>query len=127
MPRSKTPKQSYFPRIREARELLMSKAEELIQLQMAIVKKSMEIGDFETASKANQFLLEHVPADPDSSVRVLDISIDKPKESQGGHSGPIIQLGFSLGGLKAPDAIDAPKVEVKELPEAVIIEEKPEK
>lgn len=93
---------NYFPRVREAREALKAKALEIFEKQQEIIAQAMEAGDFETAAKANQFLLEHLP--DDDGVRVIAESIDKPKETKG-VAGPIVQIGFKLGGVNEPKAL----------------------
>lgn len=103
---------SYFPKVKEAREALKAKALEIYEMQMRIIQEAIAAGDYETAAKANQFLMEHLP--DEDGVKVLDISIDKPKEVSE-KSGPTIQIGFALGGMSQPTAlppaIDAETVE----------------
>lgn len=105
-------KKSYFSKVEAAREALKARAYELVKLQIRIVKEALKAKDFETAAKANQFLLEHAPPD-ENGLRVLTESIDKAKE-EGGKSLPTVNIGFILGAL-------TPKV----LPEAVVIDVEP--
>ena len=98
----------YFPRIAEAREALKAKALELYELQVKIIQEAIAIGDLETASKANQWLIEHMPEQ--DGVRMIDVSIDKPKEETKGQS--TINIGFRLGGMSEPVARPAAKVEI---------------
>jgi hypothetical protein len=100
----------YFPKVKEAREILKEKAQEILEMQLRIVTESLAGGDFETAMKANQFLLEHMPED--EGVKVLDISVDKPKQVEG-KTGPQISIGFALGGIpQSQPALPAADVKV---------------
>jgi hypothetical protein len=103
----KTSKIVRFPKVREAREALKAKAMEIYELQMKIITEAIAAGDYETAAKANQFLMEHLPDEDGTSL--LNISVDKPKES-GDKSGPTIQIGFALGGLPPPKGALPPAV-----------------
>jgi hypothetical protein len=108
----KTPKGAYFSRVREAREALKAKAEEIVGLQIEIVKRGLETGKLDVAASANQWLLEHMPEE--EGVKVIDVSIDKPRQVEG-HAAPSISIGFAIGGMKPQAALPAPpKVEVSE-------------
>ena len=102
----------HFPRIREARELLMSQAEEFIQLKKEIIKKAIEKGDLETADKAINYLLSHMPQF--EGISAVDPDIDKPKQVEG-PKGPQISIGIALGGMNKP----------KELPQVTSVIELP--
>ena len=60
-----------------------------------MIKMAMAAGKYEEALKAQQWLLDHVPADEDGG-RILTQSSDKGSSEQG-HQGPIIQIGFNVG------------------------------
>lgn len=107
----KTPRGVYFSRVREAREVLKAKAEEIVGLQIEIVKRGLETGKLDVAASANQWLLEHMPEE--DGVKVIDVSIDKPRQVEG-HAAPSISIGFAIGGMKPlePKALPAPKVEI---------------
>jgi hypothetical protein len=92
-----------FSAVRKARAALKERAQEFIDLQMRIIKESLSAGDYETAAKANQFMLEHIPAD--EGERVLDISVDKPKQVESGPKGPSIQIGVAIGGITPTKAL----------------------
>jgi hypothetical protein len=92
-----------FSSVRKARAALQERANEILDLQIRIIKEAITAGDFETAAKANQFLLEHIPAD--EGERVLDISIDKPKQVESGPKGPLIQIGVAIGGISPTKAL----------------------
>lgn len=84
--------------VRRAREALQARANEILDLMLLNAKQAGAAGDFESAHKAYQYLLDHVPAEADG-LRVVDISIDKPKQLEARPAGPSIQiLGISLGG-----------------------------
>lgn len=109
------PLPKHFPRIREARELLMSQAEEFIQLKKEIIKKAIEKGDLETADKAINYLLSHMPQF--EGVTAVDPDIDKPKQVEG-TKGPQISIGIKLGGMDhhkqlsvGTEVIDGEKIE----------------
>lgn len=107
-----TGKNRYFPRVKEAREALKDKALELHDLYMKIIQGAIHQGDMETAMKATQWLLEHMPNE--DGVSMVDISVDKPKQVEG-KQGPSINIGFALGGI----------TERKALPPAITIDVDP--
>lgn len=86
----------YFSRVKEAREALKDKALELHALYMSIITEAIAKSDLETAMKATQWLIEHMPAE--DGVAMVDVSVDKPKQVEG-KSGPSVNIGFALGGL----------------------------
>ena len=101
-----------FSSVRKAREALKERANELLDLQLAIVKAAFAEGDFETASKANQFLIEHTPAD-DDGTRMIESGIDKVKQIEGS-KGPAVTIGIAIGGLgKKPEALPEPSIDVE--------------
>jgi len=102
----------YFPKVKEAREALKAKALELHQLYMDIIQDARDKGDVETASKAVQWLIEHMPKEDGESM--VDISVDKPKQIEQKH-GPSVNIGFALGGLG----------EARSLPPTVTIDVEP--
>lgn len=105
----------HFPRIREARELLLAQAEELIQLKIKIAKDAMSVGDFETADNCINWLLEHMPAN--EGMKVIEASIDKAPAPSAASKGPQIQIGVILGGVNAPKSLPSSTViDVKEIP-----------
>ena len=100
--------------VRKAREALKARANEILDLMLLNAKQAAASGDFETAHKAYQHLLDHVP--DEDGERVFDISIDKTKQVEARPSGPAIQIiGIGLGGINRP-----------QLPEASIIDVTPE-
>lgn len=103
---------NFFPKIKAARQLLAERMEELLNLQIDLIKDAAAKGDFESATKANQWLIEHAPAE--DGVRVIDASAAKPKEALG-PAGPTIQIALALGGMPKP----------KELPPVSVIDIKP--
>lgn len=113
------PRKDYFPKVREAREALRARALEIIENQMRIISEALAEKDFETAAKANQFLMAHLPAD-DDGTKVIDPTVDAPGRSGREAIGPSIQIGFQLGGMTAP-----PK-ELPKVTEQPVIDIKPE-
>lgn len=103
----------FFPKVKEAREALRAKALELYELQVAIIREALVTGKVDVAAAANQWLIEHMPEE--EGVRMIDASIDKPKQIEG-QAGPQINIGFALGGMNAP----------KELPSVNVIDVTPE-
>lgn len=92
-----------FSRVKEARELLKAEAENILKMYMQVIHEARLKGDMETAAKALQWLIEHMPAD-DEALRMIDISIDKPVQIEA-KAGPTIQIGIALGGMSKPKAL----------------------
>jgi hypothetical protein len=94
-----TPK-SYFSKVAIARQLLREKAEVLLTEYMDVVMKAKEAGDYETAAKALQWLIDHMPSEAEDGGRLVEQSVDKKQEvKQQGPTGPAIQIGISVGGV----------------------------
>lgn len=102
----------HFPKIREARELLLSKAKELIELKLKIIQLALDVGDMETADKALNFLLEHFPVH--EGISLLEGSVDKPKQVEAS-KGTQIQIGIALGGVNTNPKL-LPAIDVKAEP-----------
>lgn len=98
----------YFPAVKEARAALAAKALEHYELQLKLIMEAVNRGDIETAVKANQWLLEHMPAE--DGVRLIDPSAAKPKEVESTSKGPAIQIGIQLGGINAPKVLASANV-----------------
>lgn len=97
-------KRVYFPKVQEAKEFLLDKAKAMVELQEKLILEAAAAGEYEAALKANQWLIEHVPADQDGQ-RVIGPSASKPGEVGEGKSGPTIQIGIAFGGIKEPAAL----------------------
>lgn len=97
---------SSFSSVRKAKEALRARANEILDNYLAVIKQAAAAGDYETAVKGFQHLLDHMP--DEDGERILDVSADKKQiESTKGNSGPTIQIGLQIGGLKSlPPAID---------------------
>lgn len=104
----------YFPRVKEAREALKNKALEIHDTYMAIIHAAFDAGDLETAMKATQWLIEHMPAE--DGKRMVDASIDKPKQIEQ-KQGPQVNIGFALGGIAETRALPAVTIDVTPIPE----------
>lgn len=101
-------KEISFPKVKEAREALKARAMELFDLQIQIILAAVANKDYESASKANQWLLDHIPAD--DGVRMFDGSVDKEVSNQG-QLGPTIQIGIALGAAPEPKALPPATIE----------------
>jgi len=88
-----------FPKSREARELLVSKAQELIERYMEVSKKAEDAGDWKTAIESLQWLISRLPSDA-TGVRVMDPHVDK-QIVQERPSGPQVNIGIQLGGINS--------------------------
>lgn len=102
----------YFPRVKEAREALAAEAVDLYRLYRHIIQVALDAGDVETAMKATQWLIEHMPRDGKTSM--VDASVDKPGVVEQ-KTGPSVNIGFALGGIG----------EARSLPPAVTIDVEP--
>ena len=112
----KLPARNAFGRVREAREALRDKASEILEAYLANAKEAQAAQEFETASKALQWLMEHMPADEETGEKLVDTSVDKQAKQIEKNTMPSIQIGFALGGLpQTAKALPKPKVEVIEV------------
>lgn len=103
-----TPKEP-FAKVRFAREKLKAQAEELLDDYIQTIRMARAAGDFETAQKGFQWLIEHMPEE--EGERMIEVSIDKPKQIEG-HAGPTISIGFALGGVPQTKQLEAPTITV---------------
>lgn len=102
---------NYFPSVKKARAILMQRADEILSKYIVMIDMAVSAGDFETANKAYQFLIEHMPKEEGEAI--ISESAAKPRVVESGNRGPIIQIGVKVGGT------------FKELPEPVTIDVKP--
>lgn len=93
----------FFTKVRVARELLREKAEDILNEYLDVMKKASDAGDYETASKGYQWLIEHMPED-DEGKRMIDGHVDKAKQIEA-PSGPRVQIGIQVGGVQQPKAL----------------------
>jgi hypothetical protein len=110
-----------FTKVKVARELLRQQADEILKLYMDNAKLAMARGDYETAQKALQWLIEHMPAEVDGT-RLVDSGIDKQPSGQQGNTGPTIQIGIQVGGVPAKP-LDAPKKPVAAIEAEILNDE----
>lgn len=105
-----------FSSVRKARAALMARANEIVDKFMLAVDMAIAAEDYETATRSMQWLLEHMPEE--DGQRLIEISVDKPKASDNKPAGPLIQIGFKLGGTDS----------IKQLPaaESLVIDVEPE-
>lgn len=89
-----------FPKARVARELLRDKAKQILEEYLDVAVKAKDAGDYETAYKSLQWLMEHMPQDEDGKG-VVDTSVDKQKQiaDTSKPTGPQIQIGIAVGGI----------------------------
>lgn len=104
-----------FSKVKVAREILRERADELINEYLDVAKQAKVAGDYESAYKALQWIIDHIPADTEGN-RIVDSSVDKTP-AQVGPSQPKIQIGIQLGGVKQKEL---PTVESERIPEKVI-------
>ena len=90
----------YFPKVKEAREALREKALAILDKYEEIIQKALEAGDYETAAKHTQWLIEHMPNE--AGERMIDSSAANPKQIESGPVAPTIQIGIALGGVQQP-------------------------
>lgn len=86
-----------LPAVKRARLALSENSEEVLAEFRAAIKLAIAHGKYEAGLLAYQWLLEHTPAAEDG-VRVIDSSVDKQQKQAEGPRGPLIQIGFKLGG-----------------------------
>lgn len=101
------PQRDFFSKVKVARELLREKSEEILREYLDIVQQAKVAGDYETAAKSMQWLIEHMPADEDGG-RMVDQSIDKRQEVNQKPTGPAIQIGIAVGGVGKQLALPKP-------------------
>lgn len=103
-----------FTKVKEAREMLRSKAAEILEAYLLNATAAQAAGEFEVAAKSLQWLLEHMPKDSGSSEALVDTSVDKVAKTDGrkGNFGVQIMLAPTAPIPKAlPKAIEAEVVE----------------
>lgn len=108
-------KRNYFSKVPEAREALRAEALKILERFQSVLLSAEANGDFESAIKGYQWLIEHLPAHEDGT-RMVDQSIDKPKQVEG-YQGPAVQIGFNLSGISEPKELPAVTVEAVPVPE----------
>lgn len=101
----------YFSKAREAREALQEKAKLILALYLTNIKRAGKAGNHEVVQKSLEFLMEHFPAD-EEGTKLIDPSVDKTRSDSGGPTGPTIQIGFSLGGIKPRESLPPAATEV---------------
>lgn len=88
----------YFSKVKVARELLRDKADELLKMYLLVIDEARASGDYETAAKSLQWLIDHM-ADEEGN-RVIERSVDKQQiVIDTKPTGPAIQIGIAVGGV----------------------------
>jgi hypothetical protein len=95
-----------FSKVAEARQAIADRAVEMLELYIINIKLAQAEGEFEVAQKSLEWLMAHTPAD-ELGVKIVDQDIDKPKAVEQGRTGPQINIGFQLGGMKRPAELPA--------------------
>lgn len=112
MPTPPVKDRNVFTKVRIARELLKQKAEEIFLEYMNVISCARDAGDYETAAKHLQWLIDHMPSD-DEGGRMIEQSVDKKQEViDRGPIGPNIQIGIKVGGSGDDRKLSAATVEV---------------
>lgn len=88
----------YFPSVKKARAALMAKGLEIVEKYLWMIDMATAGGDYETANKAFQFLIEHMPKEDGETI--IAESAAKPKMVESGPRGPFIQIGVKVGGTE---------------------------
>jgi len=88
----------FFTKVKIARELLREQADTILKDYLDVVSKARDAGEYETAAKALQWLIEHMPSE-DDGTRILDTGIDKEVKPQQQDNRPAIQIGIQVGGV----------------------------
>ena len=95
--------------VKKAKAALMVRANEILEKYLKMIDMAVAAGDFETANKAFQFLVEHMPREDGESI--ISESAAKPKMNEdSGHKGPIINIGLKVGGVGEPTQLPEPIV-----------------
>lgn len=91
--------------VKKAREALKHRANEILERYFKMIDLAVAAEDFETANKAFQFLIEHMPKEETEAI--IDESAAKPKQIEKGYGGPVINIGVKVGGA-TKDALPEP-------------------
>lgn len=114
------PQKAFFNKVAIARQLLKEKSEEILKQYLLVVDEARASGDYETAAKALQWLIEHMPSD-ETGERMVEVSVDKKQQEVApANSGPQIRIGIAVGGLgqksmpdpKKPKELSKPVIEI---------------
>jgi hypothetical protein len=100
-----------FSSVRKARAILKEKAAEILSEFRQVLKQAAASGDYETAVKGYIHLLDHIPEE--DGERLFDVGVDKKAIEAGKQSGPTIQIGLQIGGMKP--ALPEPAIEVTDV------------
>jgi hypothetical protein len=108
----------FFTKVKVARDLLRDQADVILRDYLDVVNKARDAGEYETAAKALQWLIEHMPSE-DDGTRIIDTSVDKDMKPVVQEQRPAIQIGIQVGGVRAPNELSGKKQ--KALPSVEII------
>lgn len=103
------PTKQFFSKVKEARRIIRERSVELFEKYMAEIDLASAEGDHKTSLEGLQWLIAHMPHD-DEGDTMISSSIDKQADSKNtGPTGPAIQIGIALGGMK-PEPKSLPAV-----------------
>lgn len=94
---------TYFRSVQQARELLMRRAQQILQDYLAVIEQARQQGDVKVAAESLRWLLSHLPEA--NGVRVIDSSVDRPPDSGQGAQTQVT-IGIALAGV-SPEALPA--------------------
>ena len=83
--------------VRKAKEALKAQAYEIYEEYRATIREARVAGKYEEALNAYKWLIDHIPSE--EGERLIEGSSDKVKEVESGNKGPVINIGFKLGGV----------------------------
>lgn len=102
---------NHLSSVRKARLALKARASEILDAYLAAIKLAQAEGDFETATKSYQWLMEHMP--DEDGEKLVDVSIDKVKQLDDRPTAPSIHIGFALSGVPASQPqLPEPSIEI---------------
>ena len=98
--------------VKKARQRLMERADEIIEKYLKMIDMAIAAGDFETANKGFQFLVEHMPKEDGESI--ITESAAKPKQiADNSFKGPVINIGVKVGGTTKEALPEVTTIEVE--------------
>lgn len=85
--------------VRKAKEALKAQAYEIYEEYRATIREARVAGKYEEALNAYKWLIDHIPSE--EGERLIEGSSDKVQQVESGNKGPVINIGFKLGGVGA--------------------------
>ena len=97
-------KGSSFSKIRKAKARLRERMDEILDSYIDLANTAAADGNYEIAEKIRWRLIEH--ASDEDGTRIVEASVDKPKDTNDKPAGPAINIGFQLGGVNSPKPLE---------------------